>query len=70
MVQAGFDLAAFVAVHPAETRQALRRPVKASAEGELRIQVEVLELERVVEAHRRIEAGATTGELVLDLTAP
>ncbi|MBU3863393.1 zinc-binding dehydrogenase [Streptomyces sp. 4503] len=65
----GFNLAAFAAAHPDETGRALRRAVAAAAKGELRVQVEALPLERVAEAHRRIEAGATTGKLVLDVAA-
>ncbi|AEM85671.1 quinone oxidoreductase family protein [Streptomyces violaceusniger] len=65
----GFNLAAFAAAHPDEAGRALRRAVEAVAKGELRVQVEALPLERVAEAHRRIEAGATTGKLVLDVAA-
>ncbi|MDQ0792220.1 zinc-binding dehydrogenase [Streptomyces sp. B1I3] len=65
----GFNLAAFSAAQPAETGQALRRAVAAAATGDLRVRTEVLPLARVVEAHRRIESGTTTGKLVLDIAA-
>nr|WP_236055619.1 zinc-binding dehydrogenase [Streptomyces sabulosicollis] len=61
----GFNLAAFSAAFPEETRQALRRAVAAAATGDLRVRVETLPLEQAVEAHRRIESGTTTGKLVL-----
>ncbi|MCG0283623.1 glutaminase [Streptomyces sp. PSAA01] len=57
------------AAHPDEAGRTLRRAVAAVAEGELRVRVEALPLERVGEAHRRIEAGTTTGKLVLDVAA-
>ncbi|GAA4614918.1 zinc-binding dehydrogenase [Actinoallomurus liliacearum] len=63
----GFNLAAFSAAFPEEAGRALRRAVAAAAKGTLRVQVETLPLERAVEAHRRIEAGATTGKLVLQV---
>ncbi|MFG2212199.1 zinc-binding alcohol dehydrogenase family protein [Streptomyces sp. NPDC048638] len=63
----GFNLAAFAAARPDETGRALRRAVEAAAKGKLRVQVEALPLSRVAEAHRRLEAGATTGKLVLDV---
>ncbi|MBO2462725.1 quinone oxidoreductase family protein [Actinomadura violacea] len=62
---AGFNLAAFSAAFPADAGRALRRAVAAAASGDLRVQVEELPLEQAVEAHRRIESGATTGKLVL-----
>ncbi|MBS2534785.1 zinc-binding dehydrogenase [Catenulispora sp. NF23] len=63
----GFNLAAYSAVHPDRAGQALRRAARAAGDGELRIQVETLPLDQVVEAHRRIESGSTTGKLVLDV---
>jgi NADPH2:quinone reductase len=63
----GFNLAAFSAAFPKEAGRTLRRAVEAAANGDLRVQVETLPLERAVEAHRRIESGATTGKLVLDV---
>jgi NADPH2:quinone reductase len=63
----GFNLAAYSAVHPDRAGQALRRAVKAASEGTLRVQVEALPLSQVVEAHRRIESGSTTGKLVLEI---
>ncbi|MEV5827669.1 zinc-binding dehydrogenase [Spirillospora sp. NPDC052242] len=65
----GFNLAAFAAAHPRQAGLALRRAVDAAARGRLRIQVETLPLGRAAEAHRRIESGATTGKLVLDVAA-
>ncbi|MEV0086353.1 zinc-binding dehydrogenase [Saccharopolyspora sp. NPDC050642] len=61
----GFNLAAFAAAYASDTGTALRRAVEAAAGGKLRSQVEILPLERAVEAHRRIESGSTTGKLVL-----
>ncbi|MFD0501076.1 MULTISPECIES: quinone oxidoreductase family protein [Streptomyces violaceusniger group] len=65
----GFNLAAFSAAFPAETRRALRRAVAAVATGDLRTRVETLPLEQAAEAHRRIESGTTTGKLVLEVAA-
>ncbi|MCN9243719.1 zinc-binding dehydrogenase [Streptomyces sp. RY43-2] len=65
----GFNLAAFSADFPRETGRALRRAVTAAASGDLRVQVETLPLEQAAEAHRRIESGATTGKLVLQVGA-
>ncbi|WP_216899651.1 zinc-binding dehydrogenase [Nocardia alni] len=39
----------------------------AEDSGDLRIHTETLPLHRVVEAHRRIESGSTTGKLVLEV---
>ncbi len=63
----GFNLAAYAAAHPDRAGQALRRATRAASEGELRIQVETVPLDQVVETHRRIESGSTTGKLVLDV---
>lgn len=65
----GFNLAAFAAAFPHETGRALRRAVAAAAKGELRVETEALPLARAAEAHRRIESGATTGKLVLDVAS-
>ena len=65
----GFNLAAFSAAFPAEAGRALRRAVRAAADGTLRVAVETLPLELAAEAHRRIESGRTTGKLVLDIAA-
>ncbi|WP_370354009.1 zinc-binding alcohol dehydrogenase family protein [Catenulispora sp. EB89] len=63
----GFNLAAYSAVHPDRAGQALRRAVRAANEGTLRVQVETVPLDQVVETHRRIETGSTTGKLVLQV---
>ncbi|MEV0697884.1 zinc-binding dehydrogenase [Saccharopolyspora sp. NPDC050389] len=63
----GFNLAAYAAAHASDAGRALRRAVEAAVGGKLRTQVEVLPLERAVEAHRRIESGSTTGKLVLQV---
>lgn len=63
----GFNLAAYSAVHPDRAGQALRRAVRAASEGTLRVQVEAVPLSQVVETHRRIESGSTTGKLVLEV---
>jgi NADPH2:quinone reductase len=61
----GFNLAAFAAAYPAEAGAALRRAVEAAARGALRVQVESLRFDQVVEALRRLESGTSTGKLVL-----
>ncbi|MEV6568710.1 quinone oxidoreductase family protein [Streptomyces kronopolitis] len=66
----GFNLAAFSAAFPREAGQALRRAVRAAAQGTLRVQTETLPLEQAAEAHRRIESGQTTGKLVLTVATP
>ena len=63
----GFNLAAYSAVYPDRAGRALRRAVTAAGEDMLRVQVETVPLARVVDAHRRIESGATTGKIVLDV---
>ncbi len=63
----GFNLAAFAAANPSRAGAALRRAVMAAANGDLRIHTETLPLRGVVEAHRRIESGSTTGKLVLEV---
>jgi NADPH2:quinone reductase len=63
----GFNLAAFAAAFPQETGRALHRAVEAAAKGDLRVRIEALPLVQAVEAHRRIESGATTGKLVLEV---
>ncbi|MCO6009225.1 zinc-binding dehydrogenase [Actinoallomurus purpureus] len=65
----GFNLAAFSAAFPKAAGRTLRRAVEAAAKGDLRVQVETLPLEQAAQAHRRIEAGATTGKLVLDVAS-
>jgi NADPH2:quinone reductase len=62
---AGFNLQALAATAPAQVGRELRRAVVAVARGDVRVAVETLPLTRAAEAHRRIEAGATTGKLAL-----
>jgi len=63
----GFNRAAFAAAFPQETGRALHRAVEAAAKGDLRVKTEALPLVQAAEAHRRIESGATTGKLVLEV---
>jgi len=63
----GLNLAAFAAAYPAEVGRALRGAVAAAGRGDLRVAVDTLPLERVAEAHERIESGASTGKIVLAL---
>ncbi|WP_239155117.1 zinc-binding dehydrogenase [Amycolatopsis sp. FDAARGOS 1241] len=63
----GFNLAAFAAARPVQTGRALRRAVAAAARGDLRVQVETVPWEQVADVHRRLETGATTGKIVLEV---
>lgn len=63
----GFNLAAYSAVRPDQAGEALRRAVRAAGDGVLQVQVEAVPLHQVVQTHRRIETGATTGKLVLEV---
>lgn len=65
----GFNLAAFSAAHPEQAGAALRRAVTAAVRGDLRVEVETRPWEQVVDVHRRIETGATTGKIVLAVGA-
>jgi NADPH2:quinone reductase len=61
-----FNLAALSSAGPALVGHALRRAVQAMTAGELRIEVrDTIPLERAAGAHRKIEAGAGSGKLVL-----
>jgi NADPH2:quinone reductase len=62
---AGFNLHALAAADPDLVGQALRRAVAAVAAGRIRIEVDELPLDAAAEAHRRIEAGSSTGKIVL-----
>jgi NADPH:quinone reductase len=64
---AGFNLQALAAVDPARVGQSLRRALDEVAAQRIVVDVETLPLDAAAEAHRRIESGATTGKLVLDL---
>jgi NADPH:quinone reductase len=66
----GFNLAAYSAVRPDRAGEALRRAVRAAGDGVLQVQVETVPLDQVVQTHRRIQAGATTGKLVLAVAGP
>ncbi|MEU8899379.1 zinc-binding dehydrogenase [Nocardia sp. NPDC048505] len=66
----GFNLAAFAAADPGAAGAALRRAVAAASAGQLRIPVETLPMDQVIEAHRRIESGSTTGKLALAVARP
>ncbi|SFW86215.1 quinone oxidoreductase family protein [Amycolatopsis australiensis] len=61
----GFNLAAFSSVAPDVVGRALRRAIRAVADGDLRVEAEALGLDQAVAAHHRIESGSTTGKLVL-----
>ncbi|GAA3439263.1 quinone oxidoreductase family protein [Kutzneria kofuensis] len=63
----GFNLAAFSAGHPEQAGTALRRAVAAAGRGDLRVEVETRPWDQVVDVHRRIETGATTGKIVLEV---
>lgn len=65
----GFNLAAYSAVRPDRAGEALRRAVRAAGEGVLQVQVETVPLDQAVQVHRRIETGATTGKLVLEVAS-
>ncbi|WP_252777892.1 quinone oxidoreductase family protein [Actinoallomurus rhizosphaericola] len=63
---AGFSLGAISAAHPERAGDALRHAVHLVVSGEVRVDVNtVLPLDQTVEAHRRVESGATTGKTVL-----
>jgi NADPH:quinone reductase len=61
----GFNLREAAEQRPEEVGAALRRAVAAVLDGSVRVAVEPVAFDAVADAHRRIEAGATTGKLVL-----
>jgi NADPH2:quinone reductase len=63
----GFNLRAAAQHQPERVGAALRRAVDAVLHGAMKVAVEVIGPGEVIEAHRRIERGSTTGKLVLAL---
>jgi NADPH:quinone reductase and related Zn-dependent oxidoreductases len=64
----GFNLRQISEVDPDRVAEAARKALRLAADGGIRIDVtDVLELHEASEAHRRIEAGVTTGKLVLSM---
>ena len=61
----GFNLRGLAEAAPERVGRALARALAAVAAGEVRVDVEELPLDAAPEAHRRLEAGTTTGKLVL-----
>jgi NADPH:quinone reductase len=63
---AGFSLGAISADRPSSVTPALAAAIQLAVDGAVRVDVNtVLQLEQAIEAHRRIESGATTGKTVL-----
>jgi NADPH2:quinone reductase len=65
----GFNLRDLAEADPERVGRALPRALTAVAAGEVRIEVEELPLAAAADAHRRLEAGATTGKLVFQTPA-
>lgn len=63
----GFNLRALAEHQPERVGAALRRAVAAVLDGRMKVAVEDITPDDVIEAHRRIERGSTTGKLVLAL---
>ena len=63
----GFNLRALAETAPDAVGDSVQAAVEAVLAGRIRIAVESVPLTEIVDAHRRIESGATTGKLVLDL---
>lgn len=65
----GFNLAALSAGRPELVGDALRRAVGLVLDGRIHVEIsDHLPLREAAQAHERIESGATTGKLVLDVT--
>jgi NADPH2:quinone reductase len=62
---AGFNLADFSSRYPAEAGSALRTALAAVAAGDIHLEIEEIDPRAIVEAHRCLEAGQTTGKLVM-----
>lgn len=66
----GFNLQLLSATDPERVAAAVRGALDLLARGEVQVDVtDVLPLEGVAEAHRRVERRATTGKLVLRVGA-
>lgn len=63
----GFSVGNFLAENPAAAAVSAADALEVIAEGSINLQISTYPLERAADAHARMEAGAVSGRLVLDV---